>query len=50
MGEKREMRGLDGVFMDESMVEETKERWKKGRGNRRRMQQYLIWIFLDYQR
>ena len=27
----REIKGFDGFFMDEMRLEETKERWKKGR-------------------
>ena len=31
----REIIGFDGFFMDEMRLEETKKRWKKGRGKRR---------------
>ena len=47
IGGVRNIKGFDGVFMDERRVEETKERWKKGRGQRKKMQQYLIRIFME---
>ena len=50
IGGVRNIKGFGGVFMDERRLEEMKERWKKGRGKRRRMQQYLIRIFMEHQR